>query len=269
MRRRLAPAALLATATFLGLAGCSENAAKDKPEAVASPAKPVPPLESAPPAPAADGPVAGSESPLDLSTPPGLDAAAKPEAAASTVPGAGEAAPVTESATHEETLPLSNANGSTVKFVGSKIVGGSHDGGFKTFQGTMYLDPEKAEVLRVEADIDMNSTWADDDKLTAHLKTPDFFDVVKYPDAKFVTTEIKAGGKDGASHTLVGNLTLHGVTKSIEFPATLTVTEDQAALTSEFYIKRSDFGITNSPGIIREEVVIKLDVKAPRANAAG
>jgi polyisoprenoid-binding protein YceI len=236
MRHRLARIApLLAT---LALLGCAENAAENKPEAVTGPARPEAP------APAAEA--AGAAEPAPPQAPPA------PEAPANLVK-----------------LPFSDADGSTVKFVGSKIVGESHEGGFKAFQGAMYLDPDKAEVARIEADIDMNSTYADADGLTDHLKKSDFFDVAKFPQSRFVTTEIKAGGKDGASHTVIGNLTLHGVTKSIEFPATLTVSDDQAAVASEFFIKRSDFGITFSPAIIREEVVIKLDVKAPRAKAGG
>ena len=57
--------------------------------------------------------------------------------------------------------------------------------------------------------------------LTKHLKTADFFDVAKYPEATFVSTAIKPGGEKGASHTVTDNLTLHGATKSITFPATI------------------------------------------------
>lgn len=244
MRRPLALAALLATATLLGFgAGCGENAAEDKPEAITGPARPVEPLADATPEPGAVSDPSASAS----------ETGTEPES----IPAGAEA------------LTFSDEDGSTIKFVGSKLVGGSHDGGFKDFEGTMYLDPEVGKVQRVETDIQMDSTWADDDKLTTHLKSGDFFDVAKYPAARFVTTEIKPGGADGATHTVVGNLTLHGVTKSIEFPATLTVTDGEASLASEFFIKRSDFGVSYGPGVIREEVVIKLDVKAPRAKTEG
>ena len=113
----------------------------------------------------------------------------------------------------------------------------------------------------------MDSTWADDEKLTGHLKAPDFFDVAKFPKSTFQTTEIKAGGDKGATHTITGNLMLHGVTKSITFPATVVVKDGGMTLSSEFVIKRKDFAISYagmSNDLIRDEVVIRLDVKAPK-----
>ncbi len=144
---------------------------------------------------------------------------------------------------------------------------GSHNGGFKKFSGTVELAADKPEVKQITVDIDMDSLWADNEKLTTHLKSPDFFDVPKNPKSTFVTTEIKPGGEKGASHTITGNLTLHGVTKSITFPATLTVKDDAVTLTSEFALNRREFGINlaGKPNdLIRDEVVIKLDVKAAK-----
>jgi polyisoprenoid-binding protein YceI len=163
---------------------------------------------------------------------------------------------------------------STIEFIGSKVTG-SHSGGFKSFQGTFALLPDRLESSRIAAEIDMDSTWSDDDRLTGHLKSPDFFDVAKYPTASFRSTAITAGNSDAkapeATHTITGDLTLHGVTRSIQFPATLAVTQDAASLRSEFSINRQDFGI-NYPGrandLIRDEVVIKLAIQAPR-NTAG
>jgi polyisoprenoid-binding protein YceI len=110
---------------------------------------------------------------------------------------------------------------------------------------------------------------ANDPKLTEHLKTPDFFDVAKFPDAKFVSTEIRAGGDKGASHTVTGNLTMHGVTKSVTFPATIAVTADTASVDSDFSINRKDFGINYAgaaDNLIRDDVVIKLTIRATKAS---
>src|ERR1700716_2318400 len=109
----------------------------------------------------------------------------------------------------------------------------------------------------------MDSTWADNDRLNRHFKSPDFFYVGAFPQATF---ELMSSEKlDGSKVKLTGNLTLHGVTKQISFPAELTVNGEQAALKAEFFIKRFHFGI-KYPGkandLIRDEVVIKLDVKA-------
>ena len=155
---------------------------------------------------------------------------------------------------------------SKIDFVGSKVTG-SHNGGFKAFAGTVDLTEDGKGVRAVAADIDMTSTWTDNDKLTTHLKNPDFFDVAKFPKATFVSTEITAGGEKGATHTVTGNFTLHGVTKSIKFPAKVAVSDGSAKVDSEFFINRKDFGIV-TPGktddLIRDEVVIKLALDATR-----
>ena len=117
----------------------------------------------------------------------------------------------------------------------------------------------------------MDSIWADNAKLTGHLKSPDFFDVPKFPKSTFESTAITTGSSDpkakDATHTVTGNLTLHGVTKSIQFPARIAVTPDAASLDSEFSLNRKDFGI-NYPGmandLIRDEVVLKLAIRAPK-----
>lgn len=168
-----------------------------------------------------------------------------------------------------EALPITPET-SKIEFVGSKVTG-KHDGGFKSFSGVWGLLPEKVEASVLSAEIDMSSTWADNDKLTGHLKSPDFFDVAKFPKSTFESTEITKGSTDtkykDATHTVTGNLMLHGVTKSIQFPAKIAVTTDSANLDSEFFLNRKDFGI-NYPGmandLIRDEVVIKLAIRAPR-----
>jgi polyisoprenoid-binding protein YceI len=151
---------------------------------------------------------------------------------------------------------------SKIEFVGSKVTG-KHDGGFKAFTGEVKVAGGKIEGSSVSIEIDTTSVFTDTEKLTGHLKTADFFDVEKHPKASFVSTEIKAGGEDGATHTVVGNLTLHGVTKSISFPATITLDGDKASVKSEFSINRKDFEILyagKADDLIRDDVVIKLDL---------
>jgi polyisoprenoid-binding protein YceI len=137
------------------------------------------------------------------------------------------------------------------------------------FHGTAEVDGGKLEGGRVAFEVDMKSIKADDDKLTGHLQSQDFFWTEKYPTATFTSTEIKAGGDKGATHTVTGNLEMRGVKKSITFPAIAQLTPEALALTSEFVINRKDWAIVY-PGmaddLIRDEVVIKLDLKAPVAN---
>ncbi len=126
--------------------------------------------------------------------------------------------------------------------------------------GQIELAAEKPESSRVSVEIEMNSVETNEKKLTAHLQSADFFDVARFPKATFVSTEIKPGGEGGATHTVTGNLDMHGVKKAITFPATITITGDNVAMQSEFAINRKDFGIVY-PGpannLIRDEVVLK------------
>ena len=152
---------------------------------------------------------------------------------------------------------------SAIGFVGSKVTG-SHDGGFKEFEGTINV-VDGAVAPATQVTIKMDSTWSDNENLTGHLKSPDFFNVEEHPEATFTVTAVEPA-ETGSKVT--GNLNLHGVTKSISFPATITVTDEAVAVNAEFAINRKDFNI-NYPGkpddLIRDNVVIKLDIKGKPA----
>ncbi|HAV62569.1 MAG TPA: YceI family protein [Verrucomicrobiales bacterium] len=150
--------------------------------------------------------------------------------------------------------------GTTIGFVGSKVTG-SHEGGFTNVTGTIAVSDGRI-VGSPEFQIDMASTWSDNDRLTGHLKSPDFFDVANHPTSTFTVATIEEGTPTA---TVTGNLALHGVTKSIAFPATINVGADAVNVQAEFAINRKDFGITY-PGrpddLIRDNVVIKLSLAA-------
>lgn len=176
----------------------------------------------------------------------------------------GEAVPVAKADQAGERWVF--AEGSTIGFVGSKVTG-SHDGGFNSFEGLITLVGGEPAGSSVQVSIDTTSLWADDDRLTEHLKSPDFFDVATYPTATFQSTEVVPGE---AGYIVTGNLDLHGVTKSITFPASIVLEPQEVKVSAEFSIKRFDFGI-EYPGraddLIRDDVVIKLALVAvPEAN---
>lgn len=78
-------------------------------------------------------------------------------------------------------------------------------------------------------------------KLEGHLKSPDFFDVAKYPTSKFVITKVE--DKGGKIH-VTGNLTLKDVTKSITIPATVSKEAGVTTFKSEkFMVNRADFNV--------------------------
>lgn len=154
---------------------------------------------------------------------------------------------------------------SKIDFVGSKVTG-SHDGGFKSFSGHFHIDGDSLAASGHQIEIDMNSTWSDNDKLTEHLKAPDFFNVEKFPTSSFIATGLRESksGEDG-THQLTGNFKLHGVEKSIEFPVTVTQSDDKVEIDADFFINRFDYDIKYEgmkDDLIRKEVVIKLDLTA-------
>jgi polyisoprenoid-binding protein YceI len=158
---------------------------------------------------------------------------------------------------------FSNA-GSKIDFVGAKVTR-KHDGAFNVFSGSIELVEGDLSKSVIAVEIATASLTADDPKLTSHLKSPDLLDVDKYPKATFTSTSIVAGGEGGATHTVTGNLQLHGVIKSISFPVKAKIASDTVDADAEFAIDRKDFGIVY-PGmpddLIKDDVLLKLQLHA-------
>jgi len=178
----------------------------------------------------------------------------------------GEAAQVASPAPAQGVKYLITPQNSKIEFIGSKVTG-KENGSFGDFSGQVDYagSPENS---RVNITIKVDSITTDKPDLSKHLKTADFFDVAKYPEATFVSTAIKPGGEKGATHTVTGNLTMHGVTKSITFPATINVTPEAATVESSFSINRKDFGINYAgaaDNLIRDDVVLTLHIRASKA----
>ena len=161
-----------------------------------------------------------------------------------------------------------SSDGSKIGFVGAKVTG-KHEGTLGRFRGTIRLVDGDATKSAVGVEIEMDSLQADVDKLTAHLKSADFFDVARFPTARFDSTAVEAGGEGGATHTVTGNLELHGVTKSIRFPATIQVQGDAIHVDAEFAIDRQDFGVAY-PGmpddLIKDEILVRLEIRAKKGS---
>jgi polyisoprenoid-binding protein YceI len=164
-----------------------------------------------------------------------------------------------------EGLSITPSN-STITFVGSKVTG-KHQGGFTMFSGTVDLVNGKPEESSVTIEIDANTIFSDDAKLTDHLKSADFFDVAKFPKASFKSTRIEPGARPPDNYMVTGDLDLHGQTKSITFPAKIEVTDADVTVKAGFRINRKDFGMVYTgpaDNLIRNDVSILLDVKTPR-----
>lgn len=197
-------------------------------------------------------------------------AAAVSETAATSVADASSAPPSMASSATAVTAPVIKEK-SEIRFVGAKVTR-DHKGEFNDFDGT--VDYVGGRPQGVNFTIDLNSIETDDPKLTQHLKTPDFFDVAKFPLARFTSTsltEAPAGTPGGATHLLAGTLELHGVKKDVTIPVKAERTADGLRATSEFTINRHDWGISYkgmADDLIKDNVLIKLDLLFPPPPAA-
>lgn len=144
-----------------------------------------------------------------------------------------------------------------VKFLGSKK-DGKHQGNFPKLTGTFSVDGDVTKA-RLEVTIDIDSMTTDTPKLTAHLKSPDFFDAKRFTEAKFVSKSIKAGA-DG--YVVSGDLTLHGVTHALSFPAKIDLAAGGVTVSSQFDLNRHDWGISYGKGNVNDLVKMTLEVKA-------
>jgi polyisoprenoid-binding protein YceI len=157
-----------------------------------------------------------------------------------------------------------DASASSVRALGAKITA-THPIDFKTFEGDVTVEGDA--VTGVRFTVQMESLVSDNERLTGHLKNEDFFDVANHPTATFESTGITAGGTDGATHTVAGNLTIRGTTKGVTFPATISIEGGAAKARSEFAIDRKDFNVVY-PGkpddLVQDKVVLTIDFVAKK-----
>ena len=132
-------------------------------------------------------------------------------------------------------------------------------GVFTKFTGIAEVDPEKKSLKKVTVDIKTDSLSTPIEKLTNHLKSPDFFDTREYPTAKFESTSIRPSGADG-KHIVTGNLTMLKATKEIKIPAKITVDAKGLTLNADFTIDRSQFGMSGFTNNVNKDVAMTVSV---------
>ena len=157
---------------------------------------------------------------------------------------------------------------SSILFTGAKVTG-SHDGGFEKFDGHVVLSDD--EVVGAQFTIDLGSTTSDAPKLTKHLLSKDFFHAEKYPQAVFISSEVKAAAEPGAvTHDVRGVLDFHGRQRPLSFPASVNVGETVTTVSATFDINRQNWGIAY-PGkpdnLIKDDVQIRLNLSFPSSPA--
>ncbi len=137
-------------------------------------------------------------------------------------------------------------------------------GRFNNMSGSFTLDPADPSKSKMAftvkaASVDSNSKERDN-----HLKSPDFFNAVQYPEITFAS---KSVAKASNGYQVDGTLTFHGVTKPLSFLIVPTGTGKDmkghpiSGIDTNFVLKQSDFGITKMAAAIGDEVNVIVSIE--------
>jgi polyisoprenoid-binding protein YceI len=152
-------------------------------------------------------------------------------------------------------------------------------GRFAEVSGTVVLDDANPAAATAEITIGAASIDTREPQRDAHLRSGDFFQAETYPSLTFRSTSVRAIAPEG--FTLVGDLTIKGVTREVELAVTSEGrTKDpwggeRAGYSAVTRIKRSDFGLTwnqllETGGVaVSDEVKISLDIELVNKGPAG
>jgi polyisoprenoid-binding protein YceI len=142
-------------------------------------------------------------------------------------------------------------------------------GSFGKVTGTVKYDGKHLDKAKIDATVDISSVNTREEHRDQHLKSPDFFDVAKYPTMTFKSTSIEPGTDGFKIH---GDLTIHGVTKPVVLnaeplsPAVKAHGATHIGTSATTKINRKDFGLSfnktldNGGAMVGDDVTITLDV---------
>ena len=142
------------------------------------------------------------------------------------------------------------------------------DGSFKKVDATIISSKADFSDAVVEMTAQVNSVSTGNERRDAHLQTPDYFDAAKYPTITFKSTSFKKANSDN-TYTVVGNLTMHGITKPITLTAiakTVVIPSNNKTIAGfklTGKLNRKDFGIaeSNPAATLGEEVNILVNAE--------
>lgn len=138
-------------------------------------------------------------------------------------------------------------------------------GRFNEFSGEMTLDSTDPAKSSIKMTIKPESVDTNNAKRDAHLRGGDFFDTKQYPKMEFVSTSVKPAQ---GGYEVTGNLTFHGETRPVTFTlkggktAQFPKGTERTGYTTQFKIKRSEFGITKYQGMLGDEVWVDVSFEA-------
>ena len=137
-----------------------------------------------------------------------------------------------------------NTTKSIVKWAGKKIVGGNTEGSIQIANGTLHFVGQNLRTGEIVMDTKSIHSEKASPRLIAHLKNEDFFDVEKFPTAKFVITSVKG-------NQISGKMTIKGITKDLSFPAEITYSKNTVvAKATQVKVDRTKFDVKYRSGSI-------------------
>jgi len=164
-----------------------------------------------------------------------------------------------------------DSSGSAIGFTVHQFLGTTH-GKFTRFSGRIDVDREHPENSSVTAQIDVRSIDTHIKKRDDHLRSPEFFNVEKFPQMTFRSRSVKRTGPQ--SGDILGDLTMHGVTRPITLHVKLLTSINETsrtrwAVTTE-PISRRDFNLMFAPAAeavsgISQTVAINIEIEAKQA----
>jgi polyisoprenoid-binding protein YceI len=175
-----------------------------------------------------------------------------------------------QSAAANETYQFDQAR-STIGFRVHQFLG-TTNGKFTQFSGSIDLDRQHPEHSTVAARIQVSSIDTGIKKRDDHLRSSEFFNVAKYREITFKSRSVKQTGPQ--SGDIVGDLTMHGVTKPVTLRVKLATPVSNEARTrwevTTEPLKRRDFGLmfgsaTEAVSGISQDVAIKIDIEAVKS----
>ncbi|ESQ89258.1 hypothetical protein ABAC460_13250 [Asticcacaulis sp. AC460] len=186
-------------------------------------------------------------------------AAAVAEIQASTEPSASASAEV-EPVTRWTLQKTGTSLGWSTTFQGETI-----DGAFDRFSADIAFDPDRLEASRVTVRIDLASSRSGDADRDTTVQGGQFFATEQFPQAVFDAKRFTAIGN--GRYIAHGKLTLHGVTRAVDLPFTLSIKGDRATVSGETVVDRTVFGVGSGEFTGTDMVPAKVKVVV-RLNAA-
>jgi polyisoprenoid-binding protein YceI len=137
-------------------------------------------------------------------------------------------------------------------------------GRFGQVQGTVTVDERDPTTASVDITIPTASVNTGDEKRDGHLRSPDFFDVDRFPNITFRSKRVEGGS--GESFRVTGDLTIRDVTREVTLDVTLLGRakdpwgQEHAAFEASTKIKRGDYGLTWNAALETGGVLVGDDV---------